>query len=591
LLIGLIACPSPVMSSISRENKIGVCIREAREDLALTVEEFGSRYGLSGETVSQFEAGSAKPSLQIWLRIAHDLTMEENEAALLWVRESLPGEHLARLVERPLEAEVQAERAEASEVATAAERADEPESGLRLLKGTSDRLPEEQMIRERLTATLREVFELHGFAPAETPILHHFDILASKYAGGAEILKETYKLSDQGGRALALRYDLTVPFALMVGLRRDAIRLPFKRFEIGRVFRDGPVTPGRLREFYQCDADVSGDSSPLAEAELIALADMAFERMGVAARAEINHRGLLGALIESAEIEADRAADFILSLDKRKKIGPDKVREELVSKGFEEGKVRQLEAIMATVSAKGGESPKAMIASFREAFEAMSAFAGKAGALKALDELAQIFDALERLGVKLPVQFSPTLARGLTIYTGPVFEFFLQDQSLIKGSIAAGGRYDRIIGDFLKNQGVALDESAGPAFPTVGFSFGLEPLSEYLLSLIPANQRRHSPTEVLIVPIGNARDAALALAAQLRRSGVRTEVETRPVKMKKSFQRAESLGVPFVAVLGENEVAQGVAGLRDLAASQQENLKPEQIVERVQTWRGRQKAS
>jgi histidyl-tRNA synthetase len=448
---------------------------------------------------------------------------------------------------------------------TAAEAA----SGLRLVKGTDDRLPEEQIVRDALVATLRRCFERFGFAPAETPILEYFDILASKYAGGAEILRETYTLKDQGERELALRYDLTVPFARLIGMNhQSAIRLPFKRYEIGRVFRDGPVDPGRRREFMQCDVDVVGIRSTRAEAELIALADMVFGELGIAARCDLNHRGLLSALLDAAGVEADAHTDAILSLDKLLKIGRDGVTAEMRQRGLSDASIASIFAAIEV-----SELPPAeLIASFR------AAHADQPAVQMALDELATLFRTLDLFGVTLPVRFVPTLARGLTIYTGPVFEFFLQDQSLIGGAIAAGGRYDRIIEDFLVSQGEKPQPTDGPAFPTVGMSFGLEPLSAYLLSTQPSEQRRRTVTQVLVVSMDED-DAAAGLVARLRRAGINAELEMRPVRMKKALAWADSLGVPFVAILGGDEVAAGEVTLKTLAERSQQRLTEAALIE------------
>ncbi|EMT51894.1 histidyl-tRNA ligase [Brevibacillus borstelensis AK1] len=206
---------------------------------------------------------------------------------------------------------------------------------LRNVKGTRDFMPEEQGLRNTIRRTLEEVFASHGCKPLETPMLQHYDLLASKYGGGAEILKEVYRLTDQGERDLALRYDLTVPLAKVVGMNPE-MRLPFKRYEIGKVFRDGPVKPGRFREFIQCDVDIVGTTSMLAEAELISMTFEAFARLGLDVYIQVNNRKLLSGLLQVMGIAEEQAADVMLSLDKLEKIGVDGVCDDLRERQIEE---------------------------------------------------------------------------------------------------------------------------------------------------------------------------------------------------------------------------------------------------------------
>ncbi|MHA1969600.1 MAG: ATP phosphoribosyltransferase regulatory subunit [Candidatus Hodarchaeales archaeon] len=206
---------------------------------------------------------------------------------------------------------------------------------LSVLKGTKDRFPDEQILRERIITILKEAFKLYGFQPATTPILEPFEILASKYAGGAEILKETYKLTDQGGRSLGLRYDLSVPLSRLVGMNPNIGR-PFKRYEIGPCFRDGPIKKGRYREFIQCDADTVGVTSMLADAECLALSHHIFTELDLQVYMEVNNRKLLSGVLIAAGVPKNLVNTTILSIDKMKKIGIDGVRSELDSKGVGE---------------------------------------------------------------------------------------------------------------------------------------------------------------------------------------------------------------------------------------------------------------
>src|SRR5574344_1684940 len=197
------------------------------------------------------------------------------------------------------------------------------------LKGTSDFLPEEQIIRNKITDTLKEVFSLYGYLPVETPILCYYELLSSKYAGGSEILKEVYKLTDQGDRLIGLRYDLTVPFSKLLGMNKGLI-LPFKRYEIGKVFRNGPVKTGRAREFYQCDVDACGLESPYAEVEYFSMTRDVFEKFNIDVKIHYNNRKFLSGLLEYCGVKKENIASFIISVDKLDKISKEDIKKELL---------------------------------------------------------------------------------------------------------------------------------------------------------------------------------------------------------------------------------------------------------------------
>jgi len=459
---------------------------------------------------------------------------------------------------------------------------------LRLLKGTDDSLPEDQILREQIVAALRSTFETYGFNPVETPILSFFDVLASKYAGGDEILKETYRLTDQGGRELGLRYDLTVPFARLVGMYQGArVRLPFKRYEIGKVFRDGPIKKGRLREFIQCDVDIVGTANPLAEAELISLADRAFERLGLAVRCEINNRRLLASIAEVCGFAPELAATVILSVDKLKKTGREGVEREIRGKldpnvPVERGqhlveiygpeRVAQwrsrldetLERLFALLLIEGNRSEQ--LARFRSELPS-------ANAQRGLDELERCLAVLDPLELRTPIEFTPSLARGLEIYTGTVFEFFLRDETIIGSSLAAGGRYDRIIGQFLHPDEPEKAEN----YPAVGLSFGVAPIQEAVQTLRPQSAPTHTVVEVIVVPLGTDA-AAFQLAERLRSRGIRTDLDLSGRRLRKALEAVNTLGIPYVAILGGDEVASSRLTLRDMRSGRQEMVDLDQAV-------------
>lgn len=449
---------------------------------------------------------------------------------------------------------------------------------LELLKGTRDYLPETQILRQRVADTIKETYELFGFSPAETPILNHFDVLASKYAGGAEILKETYRLSDQGERDLGLRYDLTVPFARMVGMYQGG-RLPavFKRYEIGRVFRNGPVKTGRMREFTQCDADVVGPpgmNTAAADAEFIAIADRVFGKLGIPAYCQVNDRRYLHEVLHRCGTPDDRMSDAILAVDKIAKIGVAGVAEDLRSRGLDPG--------IAERFAQGTGGDGTLLSTFDRYKGTMDTWPGYL-------ELLALEGHLRTLNVSMPVVHQPGLARGLEIYTGTVFEFFWRDPTAdakslrpnpeLSSSLAAGGRYDKIVGQFLHP-----DEPAKHGnYPAAGLSFGLDVLTKVLELMQGEAGRRATVTEVLIFAFGPGEELAFAMktAAELRDRGVRTEVDYAHKRIKNSVEFANKANIPFHAAVGGDEVKAGKLMLKNLATGDKGLVTSAEAAERV----------
>lgn len=396
---------------------------------------------------------------------------------------------------------------------------------LRNPRGTRDYYGKEQQLRQYIRQTLETVFEQYGYEEAETPVLNYYETLAQKYAGGAEILKEVYQLSDQGGRQLALRYDLTVPFARLVGTNPQLSSF-YRRYEIGKVFRDGPVKTGRLREFTQCDVDMVGVNSILAEAELMAMALDIFERLDLEVVISYNNRQLLENILEETGIQAERYSEVILSLDKLDKIGQTAVAKELNQKGFA---YPIIENIFTRLNQFAQDSREELMGS---------------------EELQELRSYLKALGIEEKTRFNPGLARGLDIYTGTVFEVFLENSS-ITSSIASGGRYDRIIGNFLGD---------GADYPTVGMSFGLDVIFQALLEQGAMGQTN---IDVFIIPLDTGVEA-LKLAQALRKKQVRVLVEMKERKLKKSLDYANKSLIPYVIVLGSREVETGIVSLKNM---------------------------
>lgn len=420
---------------------------------------------------------------------------------------------------------------------------------LRNLKGTYDFMPREQRVRQEIIRKLQVIFEKYGYQPIETPIICYFGVLASKYAGGAEILKEVYKLDDQGGRELGLRYDLTVPFARLVGMNPE-IRMPFKRYEIGKVYRDGPVKTGRNREFVQCDVDMVGVKSVMAEAELMMMAVDVYKMIGLDVYISYNNRKLLSGIIESVGIEPAFVSDVILSIDKLEKIGADGVESELLQLGIAVSKINNLLNYMKM-------QPDELIAAFvsKQKNEWID---------QGIKELRELNSYIDVLGIRNSLRFTPSLARGLEIYTGTVWEVFLIDGS-ITSSVGAGGRYDNIIGAFIEN---------GVDYPAVGMTFGLDVIYEALVLKDAVTAK--PPVDIYIIPIDTEK-ICLKLATELRNKGLKVDIDMADRKLKKSLDFANKQGIPYVVIIGENELESGKLVIKEMKTGDEYKVSTEEL--------------
>ena len=290
---------------------------------------------------------------------------------------------------------------------------------LQIPKGTRDTSPEEKIVKDKIVNTLKEVFELYGYAPLDTPILERFDILSSKYAGGAEILKETFRLKDQGNRELGLRYDLTVPMCRYIAMN-PTIKMPFKRYQIGEVFRDGPVATARYRQFTQCDVDVVGSSSMATDAEIVSLVYTAFCRLNFEVIIRVNNRKLLNDILDYCGIQKDRQESVILSIDKLEKFGTEIVKNELKEQKIDDKKIS---TILDMIKIRGSNGEKlSQLKKFLKNSEG-------------LNEIEELLSYAENTG--LGANFDASMARGLAYYTGTVYEVSLKDSS-VKSSICGG---------------------------------------------------------------------------------------------------------------------------------------------------------
>jgi histidyl-tRNA synthetase len=423
---------------------------------------------------------------------------------------------------------------------------------LSVLKGTKDRLPSEQVLREQIINEIKKVFQLYGFQPATTPILEIWEVLASKYAGGEEILKETYKLEDQGKRALGLRYDLSVPLARLIGMNPQLSK-PFKRYEIGPCFRDGPIKKGRYREFVQCDADTIGVTSMLADAECLAMAHQIFKSLGIDVYLEVNNRKLLSGILISAGVPVDLLNTTILSIDKMKKIGIEGVQEELDQKGISPELFKKIFEYFTI------EGP------YLEILDQLEKLIENPIGKEGISELRDLHHYISLFGIEKDVKLLYSLARGLEIYTGTVFEAFTKDPKMLEASLCGGGRYDNIIGKFVNSD---------KDMPAVGISFGLDTIYDAF-----ASQRStpESVTQVYLIPIKTL-DTCLEIATELRKNGIATEVDLLDRSVSKNMEHANRMQIPYVIILGKRDLDKKMITLKYMHEGKEFSVKRDELL-------------
>ncbi|OKP89040.1 histidine--tRNA ligase [Paenibacillus sp. P32E] len=419
------------------------------------------------------------------------------------------------------------------------------------VKGTYDYFGREQSIRQKVRSTLTELFELYDFESMDTTLLNELELLTSKYAGGDEILREMYQLTDQGGRQLGLRYDLTIPFAKVIALN-PGMEFPYKRYEIGKVFRDGPVKKGRLREFLQCDADVVGIAGPQGEAELMQLAAEAFRRLEIPVILKWNNRRFLGEILEATGVPLEDHLSVMLTLDKLAKIGSTGVLAELMEKGLTPAATGKLKELLD------------MDAPSLDELAVKYELDGKPGLLEVL-ALQQL---IAGIGLAEICVFDPFLSRGLSFYTGTVYEIF-DASGAYTSSLGGGGRYDSIIGKLVGRDDIE--------YPTVGISFGMESI----MALLGERPIREEASGVLVIPIGEVMPQALTAAAALRAAGIRTAVDTGKRKLKKTLAAANTKGIRYVILIGESEAADGKLRLKDMSQQSEELVTVEAAIAQI----------
>ena len=441
-------------------------------------------------------------------------------------------------------------------------------------KGTRDFGPEEMAKRNYIFNTIREVYALYGFQQIETPAMETLHTLMGKY--GDEGDKLLFKVLNSGDYfkgitdeelmerdtlhlqtklcEKGLRYDLTVPFARYVVMHREELQLPFKRYQIQPVWRADRPQKGRYREFYQCDADVVGSDSLLNEVELMQIVDTVFSRFGVRVCIKINNRKILSGIAEVIG-EADKIVDITVAIDKLEKIGLDNVNEELRKDGISEEAINKLQPI---ISLSGTNDEKLNV--IRDVLK------NSETGLKGVEETQFILDTLMAIGLNNKIELDLTLARGLNYYTGAIFEVKALDTPM--GSITGGGRYDNLTGIF-----------GMPGLSGVGISFGADRIYDVLNALNLYPEEAVSATQLLFINFGEKETAyCLPIAKAAREAGVRTEVYPDCAKMKKQMNYANAKHVAFVALAGENEIAQGKITLKNMLTGEQKLITPRELL-------------
>ena len=413
---------------------------------------------------------------------------------------------------------------------------------LKNLKGTIDYLPRQQAAREFVIEVLKKTFVKYGYLPIESAILCPFELLSSKYAGGAEILKEVYRLKDQGDRDIGLRYDLTVPFSKLIAANQN-LPLPFRRFEIGKVFRNGPVKLGRVREFTQCDVDICGVCGRLVEAEFFQMIEECFENLKLDVEIVWNNRKYLNGLIEEVG-ESKNASKIILILDKLEKIGKNAVVSEIEELGVSKEKIEEIFNLLA-------KSPKEV-----------NKLAKSQTLKEGCNEILELQEIVDDLNLK-NCRFSSSLARGLEVYTGTVWEVF-DRTGKISSSLCGGGRYDEIIGKFINN---------GKEYPAVGMTFGLEPITVLIVD-------KYKEVNLINLAIFafDKNSNTLKIAKEFRDKNVKVIIDYNSQRLKKFLERASNLNIPYVAIIGEDEIKENKILLRDLNNSTQKVVTVEEAI-------------
>ena len=444
-------------------------------------------------------------------------------------------------------------------------------------KGTRDYSPDIMVKRNYIFDTIKSVFKLYGYMPLETPAMENLSTLMGKYGEEGDKLlfkilnsgdfignvpenellernsiRLTNKISEKG-----LRYDLTVPFARFVVQHQSELTFPFKRYQIQPVWRADRPQKGRYREFYQCDVDVVGSNSLLHEVELIQMVDEVYRRLKINVRLLINNRKILAGIAETIGYP-DKLIDITVAIDKMDKIGLENVNAELKEKGICDEAIEKLQPIL-NLEGNNLEKLEQLRTVLRES---------EVG-LKGIEELATVFNYLDDLQIETEIKLDLTLDRGLSYYTGAIFEVKALDAQI--GSITGGGRYDDLTGIF------GLKNMSG-----VGISFGADRIFDVMQQLDLFPKDNTTTTQILFVNFGEKEEKyCLPLLKQLRTAGINTEIYPEAAKMKKQMGYADKKGIPYVALVGETEMQEGILSLKDMTSGEQTNLRIEEVIAKL----------
>ncbi|MFH1073086.1 MAG: histidine--tRNA ligase, partial [Nanoarchaeota archaeon] len=364
-------------------------------------------------------------------------------------------------------------------------------------------------------------------------------------------MKETFKLTDQGGRKLALRFDLTVPLARYVAMN-PFLKMPFKRYQMEKVYRDGPIKLGRYREFWQCDVDIVGSSSMLAEAEVFDLVFTVFKELGLNIVIEFNNRKVLDGVLEFAGVPENKRNEAMIVIDKFKKLSKAELEEEFTKAGIAEDVFVKIMGLLESA----GRSNQGIL-------ENLSRFVTSEKGREGIAELNELLSYLKALGIdEKKCRLNPSLARGLSYYTGPVFEGFLEnaEEAGITSSLCGGGRYDDMIGKYIGEDKV---------IPATGISFGLEPITEVLK--LELKELKKTMTRVYVIPI-NTISESLKIVKIIRENNVNAEIDISGKGISKNLDYANSLGIPYVIFIGQDELAQSKIKLRNMETGKESML-------------------
>ena len=438
-------------------------------------------------------------------------------------------------------------------------------------KGTRDFAPAEMMRRQYIFETIKSVFRTYGFAPLETPSMENLSTLLGKY--GDEGDKLLFKILNSGDYAKGLseeelqsaskicekglRYDLTVPFARYVVQHNNELTFPFKRYQIQPVWRADRPQKGRYREFYQCDVDVIGTNSLLCEVELVEIVERVFRKLGIRVLLKMNNRKILFGIAESIG-HADKMMDITVAIDKLDKIGLDNVKAELLERGLDEAAISKLQPILEM---SGTNDEKLALLE--------SVLAQSETGMKGIEEMKTIFAYLKSMNVDLEVELDLSLARGLNYYTGAIFEVKALDYTI--GSICGGGRYDDLTGIF------GLKGLSG-----VGISFGADRIYDVMCGLDLYPEEVNFSTRVIFTNLGKDEElATLPILRSLREAGIAAEIYPDQAKMKKQMEYANRRSIPYVVIIGSQELEAGMATVKDMRSGEQQKIAFAELAEHL----------